>query len=156
MDDYQEIRDKMKEENRKRKEEERRNKPKLGLTKEQILTTICDYKRILDRVKDVADEIGFLTDEFDTLEPDKTEFYGDMVRITAYDSHYDMYDSTSGSFPIRFLSEDESEHKDWYAKKRESLEQARETERLAQEERKERAELERLRKKYEEKNACTD
>mgnify|MGYP000046259065 FL=1 len=146
----------MKEENRKRKEEERRNKPKLGLTEEQILTTICDYKRILDRVKDVADEIGFLTDEFDTLEPDKTEFYGDMVRITAYDSHYDMYDSTSGSFPIRFLSEDESEHKDWYAKKRESLEQARETERLAQEERKERAELERLRKKYEEKNACTD
>ena len=67
-----------------------------------------------------------------------------------------MYDSTSGSFPIHFLSEDESEHKDWYAKKRESLEQARETERLAQEERKERAELERLRKKYEEKNACTD
>lgn len=72
MADYQEIRDKMKEENCKRKEEERRNKPKLGLTEEQILTTICDYKRILDRVKDVADEIGFLTDEFDTLEPDKT------------------------------------------------------------------------------------
>lgn len=64
MADYQEIRDKMKEENCKRKEEERRNKPKLGLTEEQILTTICDYKRILDRVKDVADEIGFLTDEF--------------------------------------------------------------------------------------------
>ena len=87
MADYQEIRDKMKEENCKRKEEERRNKPKLGLTEEQILTTICDYKRILDRVKDVADEIGFLTDEFDTLEPDKTEFYGDMVRITAYDTN---------------------------------------------------------------------
>ena len=52
MADYQEIRDKMKEENCKRKEEERRNKPKLGLTEEQILTTICDYKRILDRVKD--------------------------------------------------------------------------------------------------------
>lgn len=147
----------MKEENRKRKEEERRTKPKLGLTEEQILTTICDYNRILDRVEDVADEIGFLTDEFDTLEPDKTEFYGDMVRITAYDSHYDMYDSTSGSFPIRFLSEDESEHKDWYAKKRESLEQARETERLAQEEYRERAELERLKNKYEkEENACTD
>ena len=48
MADYQEIRDKMKEENCKRKEEERRNKPKLGLTEEQILTTICDYKRILD------------------------------------------------------------------------------------------------------------
>lgn len=74
-----------------------------------------------------------------------------------YDSHYDMYDSTSGSFPIRFLSEDESEHKDWYAKKRESLEQARETERLAQEEYRERAELERLKNKYEkEENACTD
>ena len=35
MADYQEIRDKMKEENCKRKEEERRNKPKLGLTEEE-------------------------------------------------------------------------------------------------------------------------
>ena len=45
MADYQEIRDKIKEENRKRKEEERRNKPKLGFTEEQILTTIygSDY-----------------------------------------------------------------------------------------------------------------
>ena len=46
----------------------------------------------------------FLTDEFDTLEPDKTEFYGDMVRITAYDSHYDMYDSCLLYTSVRSIS----------------------------------------------------
>lgn len=119
------------------------------LSKEDVLKTLKNYEKIMDRVAEVVEKIGFTTNEFDKFEPEKTEFEEDTVCVTAYDSHYDSYDSTSGSFPLDFLFEDEEQHKDWYKKKREKAKQ----ERLQAEEREQRerelAELKRLKEKYE-------
>jgi len=119
------------------------------LSKEEVLKTLKNYEKIMERVYDVVGEIGFLTAEFDTLESDKTEFDDDTVYITAYDSHYDMYDSTSGNFPIDFLFEDADKHKDWYKMIRERKEKEKELreEQLLKE--RELAELQRLKDKYE-------
>lgn len=119
------------------------------MSKEEVLKILKNYEKIMDRVAEVVEEIGFTTNEFDTFEPEKTEFEKDTVYVTAYDSHYDSYDSTSGSFPVDFLFENEEQHKDWYKKKREKAKQ----ERLQAEERKQKerelAELQRLKEKYE-------
>lgn len=119
------------------------------MSKEEVLKTLKNYEKIMDRVAEVVEEIGFTTNEFDTFEPEKTEFEKDTVYVTAYDSHYDSYDSTNGSFPVDFLFENEEQHKDWYKKKREKAKQ----ERLQAEEREQRerelAELKRLKEKYE-------
>lgn len=119
------------------------------MSKEEVLKILKNYEKIMDRVAEVVEEIGFTTNEFDTFEPEKTEFEKDTVYVTAYDSHYDSYDSTSGSFPVDFLFENEEQHKDWYKKKREKAKQ----ERLQAEERKQQerelAELQRLKEKYE-------
>lgn len=123
------------------------------LTREEVLKTLDNYEKIMDRVREVVGEIGFTNGEFDTFEANKTEFETELgttnVCVTAYDSAYDLYDATSGSFPLDFLFEDESQHKDWYKKKRE---QARRDRILAEEQRKkeqELAELQRLKEKYE-------
>lgn len=90
------------------------------LTREDVLKTLENHEKIMDRVAEVVDEIGFTTNEFNALESDKTEFGIDAVHVTAYDSHSDLYDSISGSFPLDFLFENETQHKDWYQKKREN------------------------------------
>ena len=119
------------------------------LTKEQVLQTLENYEKIMNRVSEVVDEIGFTDTEFNEFESDKTEFDKDTVYITAYDSNYDSYDSTRGSFPLDFLFEDGEQHKDWYKNKREKAKQ----ERLQAEEQMQRehelAELQRLKEKYE-------
>ena len=38
------------------------------LTRQELGQTLCNYEKILDRVREVVDEIGFLTAEYDTLE----------------------------------------------------------------------------------------
>lgn len=119
------------------------------LSKEEVLDTLKNYDKIMERVHEVVDEIGFLNGEYDTLERDKTDFDDDNVYVVAYDSHYDLYDSTGGSFPLDFLFEDEDQHKDWYKKKREEREKVAEQERLKQEQERELAELQRLKEKYE-------
>ena len=122
------------------------------LTREDVLKTLENYEKIMDRVAEVVGEIGFTNTEFDTLEEDKTKFgkfRKDTVYVTAYDSHYDLYDSTSGSFPLDFLFESEEHHKDWYKNKREKAKQKRlQAEEQRQKER-ELAELQRLKGKYE-------
>ena len=119
------------------------------LSKEEVLKTLDNYDKIMNRIKEVVEEIGFTTNEFDMFESDKTKFGKDTVYVTAYDSHYDLYDSTSGSFPLDFLFESKDQHKDWYKNK---LEQAKK-ERLQKEEQRnkeqELAELQRLKEKYE-------
>lgn len=119
------------------------------LSKEDVTKTLNNYEKILDRIREVVCEIGFLTNEYDTLEIEKTEFTEKEVYVVAYDSHYDMYDATGGSFPIEFLFEDADKHKDWYKKKKE--ERKRQYEILKQQRQKERdlAELQRLKEKYE-------
>ena len=121
----------------------------LDLTKEQVLQTLVNYKKIMDRVAEVVDEIGFTTNEFDTFESDKTEFDKDIVYVTAYDSHYDSYDATGGSFPLDFLFESEEHHKNWYKNKREKAEQERLQEEEQRQRERELAELQRLKEKYE-------
>ena len=69
------------------------------LTKEQVLQTLKNYEKIMDRVADIVEEIGFIDTEFDTFEEDKTHFGEDTVYVTAYDSHYDLYDAVSVRFP---------------------------------------------------------
>lgn len=122
------------------------------LSKKEVEQTLYNYEKILNRVREVVDEIGFLTGEYDTLEIDKTEFYRDKVQVVAYDSHYDMYDATGGSFPIEFLFEDAERHKDWYKKKREERERQSEMQRQQLEKEREMAELQRLKEKYEYKD----
>lgn len=63
------------------------------------------------------------------------------IIVTAYDSHYDCYDSTTGRFPMEFLFESKEKHEDWYVKKRKIQEEEREKERRKVIEQKERKEL---------------
>ena len=119
------------------------------LSKEEVLRTLANYEKIMSRVDEVVDEIGFTTKEFNALDSEKTDFGKDKVYVTAYDSHYDLYDSTSGCFPLDFLFESEDQHKDWYKNKRE---QAKKAEKQAEEQRqkeRELSELQRLKEKYE-------
>lgn len=94
-------------------------------------------------IKEVVHEIGFLTGKYDTLEIEKE------IHVVAYDSHYDIYDSTGGSFPIEFLFEDADKHKDWYKKKREEHERQCEIQEQQRQKERELAELQRLKEKYE-------
>lgn len=123
------------------------------LTREQVLETLENYEKIMDRVAEVIDEIGFTNEEFDAFESEKTDFGKDTVYVTAYDSHYDLYDSRGGSFPLDFLFEDEEQHKDWYKNKQEQAEQEKDAENKLSEEQKQQeqelAELKRLKEKYE-------
>ena len=123
-----------------------------NLSKDDVITTLSNYDKIMSRIVDVVDEIGFLTKEYDTLEIEKTEFLGDpidTVYVVAYDSHYDMYDWTCGEFPLNFLFEDEAAHKDWCKNKREETKRRyEEAQKKAQRER-DLNELNRLKKKYE-------
>lgn len=116
------------------------------LTKEQVLQTLANYEKIMDRVAEVVDEIGFTTTEFNAFESDKTEFDKDTVYVTAYDSNYDSYDATSGSFPLDFLFESKECHKDWYKNKREKAKQERLQEEEQRQKEQELAELQRLKK----------
>lgn len=118
------------------------------LSPEEVKKTLENYEKILDRVGEVIDEIGFLTREYDTPETEKTEFDGEDVIVIAYDSGYDSYDSTAGKFPISFLFEDASQHKDWYEKKRQKEKEAHEKERQQLERERELRELQRLQEKY--------
>ena len=59
------------------------------LTKEQVLQTLANYEKIIDRVGEVVDEIGFTESEFDAFESEKTVFGKDEVSVTVYVSHYD-------------------------------------------------------------------
>lgn len=93
------------------------------LTKEDVLKTLENYEKIMDRVAEVVDEIGFTTNEFNAFDSGKTCFGKDTVYVTAYDSHYDLYDSRSGSFPLDFMFENEEQHKDWYRNKIEKAKQ---------------------------------
>lgn len=119
------------------------------MTRQELGQTLCNYEKILDRVREVVDEIGFLTAEYDTLEIEQTGFSEDLVHVVAHDSHYDLYDATSGSFPISFLFEAEDCHKDWYKKKREERERQLELERQQAQKEKELKQLQRLKEKYE-------
>lgn len=119
------------------------------LSQSDVLNILAGYDKIIKRVGEVVDEIGFLDSEFDTLEEDKTEFTDDSVIVTAYDSHYDMYDSTSASFPLQFLFEDAKDHKDWYRNKKIAEEKQREQERKEAERKRELRQLEALKAKYE-------
>lgn len=118
------------------------------LTKEDVLKTLENYEKIMDRVAEVVDEIGFTTNEFNAFDSEKTCFGKDTVYVTAYDSHYDLYDSRSGSFPLDFMFENEEQHKDWYRNK---IEKAKQETLQAEEQRQkeqELAELQRLKEKY--------
>lgn len=118
------------------------------LTKEDVLKTLENYEKIMDRVAEVVDEIGFTTNEFNAFDSEKTYFGKDTVYVTAYDSHYDLYDSRSGSFPLDFMFENEEQHKDWYRNK---IEKAKQETLQAEDQRQkeqELAELQRLKEKY--------
>lgn len=97
------------------------------LTREEVIKTLENYEKIMDRVADVVGEIGFTNEEFDALDSEKTDFGKDKVYVTAYDSHYDLYDSRSGSFPLDFLFENEEQHKDWYKNKEVEKEKERDS-----------------------------
>lgn len=123
------------------------------VTREDYLKVITEYqemeKKLIKRVEEVVEEIGFTNKEFDTLEIGRIEFGQKNVYVTAFDSHYDMYDSISGSFPIDFLFEDAEQHKDWYQKKRELAEQEKERREEEEKRQYELKEYERLKAKFE-------
>ena len=119
------------------------------LSKEEVLRTLANYEKIMSRVDEVVDEIGFTTKEFNALDSEKTDFGKDKVYVTAYDSYYDLYDSTSGYFPLDFLFESEDQHKDWYKNKREQAKKAEEQAEEQRQKERELSELQRLKEKYE-------
>lgn len=119
------------------------------LSKEEVLRTLANYEKIMSRVDEVVDEIGFTTKEFNALDSEKTDFGKDKVYVTAYDSHYDLYDSISGYFPLDFLFESEDQHKDWYKNKREQAKKAEEQAEEQRQKERELSELQRLKEKYE-------
>lgn len=41
------------------------------LTREDVLKTLENYEKIMDRVAEVIDEIGFTNEEFDAFESEK-------------------------------------------------------------------------------------
>lgn len=119
-----------------------------NLTKEQILQTLANYEKIKNRVAEVVDEIGLTDTEFNALEENETEFEKDTVYVTVYDSHYDLYDSKRGSFPLNFLFENEEQHKNWYRNKMEKEKQERLQAEEQRQKEQELAELQRLKEKY--------
>lgn len=119
------------------------------LTREDVLKTLENYEKIMDRVGEVVDEIGFTNKEFNAFDSEKTDFGKDKIYVTAYDSHYDLYDSRSGSFPLDFLFEDEEHHKDWYKNKQEQVKMAEEQAEEQRQKERELSELQRLKEKYE-------
>lgn len=86
------------------------------MTKEDAMKTLKNYSMLMSRVREVVDEIGFLSKEFNMLDINKTNFTKDSVHVVAYDGHYDTYDSVSCKFPLEFLFEPAEMHKDWYRK----------------------------------------
>ena len=44
------------------------------LTKEQLLQTLANYEKIMDRVSEVVDEIGFTDKEFNIKSKQKNQF----------------------------------------------------------------------------------
>ena len=124
----------------------------LGLSREDVLVALNNHDQIIKRVAEVVDEIGFLTQKYNTLEIGETKFTGnpiDTVYVVAYDMYDDEYDSISGRFPLDFLFEDAEAHKDWYKKKREEAERLRALKREKAKQERELRELERLKAKYE-------
>lgn len=87
------------------------------MTKEDAMNTLKNYSMLMSRIREVVDEIGFLSKEFNMLDINKTHFTKDSVHVVAYDGHYDTYDSISCKFPLEFLFEPAEMHKDWYRKK---------------------------------------
>ena len=75
------------------------------MTKEDAMNTLKNYSMLMSRVREVVDEIGFLSKEFNMLDINKTNFTKDSVHVVAYDGHYDTYDSVSCKFPLEFLFE---------------------------------------------------
>ena len=101
------------------------------MTKEDAMNTLKNYSMLMSRVREVVDEIGFLSKEFNMLDINKTNFTKDSVHVVAYDGHYDTYDSISCKFPLEFLFEPAEMHKDWYRKKCEAEEKKKQAEKEA-------------------------
>lgn len=119
------------------------------LDENQVREALHRYSLILERVKEVVNEIGFLDNEYNALEIEKTRFSKNYVTVTAYDRNYDVYDSTSCSFPYSFLFEDRSKHKNWYRIKKSKEEKEHEEWLNSVTRKRELEELERLKAKYE-------
>jgi hypothetical protein len=80
------------------------------LSKEEIIQAIENCNKIINRIEEIAKEIGFLNKEFKNLS--STEITENFIYITA-SNNYGNSTTTSG-FPIDFLFDDEGQHKDWF------------------------------------------
>lgn len=121
------------------------------MTKEDAMNTLKNYSMLMSRVREVVDEIGFLSKEFNMLDINKTHFTKDSVHVVAYDGHYDTYDSISCKFPLEFLFEPAEMHKDWYKEKREAEEKKKQAEKEEAKREEEPRLLKKLKLKYEQK-----
>ena len=117
-------------------------------TKEDILAVDAAMDQIEKRVKEVATYLGFLDNTW------HFEDFGigkETIHVTAYDLYYDLHETKLTSFPIECILDEEflkRYKKEWDEAKRVKEEK----ERLAEQQRiedKEKAELERLKAKYE-------
>jgi hypothetical protein len=90
------------------------------LSKEDVLTTLKNYEKIMDRVAEVVGEIGFTDVEFNAFESEKTVNWGDIYiflcdngsigyQVDPLASYYgneliDMWNCTADDFIKEILS----------------------------------------------------
>ena len=121
-------------------------------TKEDILAVNAAMDQIEERVKKAATYLGFLNNTW------VFEDFGigkENIRVVAYDYYYDLHDTKSTSFPIECIL-DEEFLKRYKEELDEAIRKNEEKKRLAEQKRiedKEKAELERLKAKYEKSGA---
>ena len=117
-------------------------------TKEDVLAIDAAMDDIRERIKKAATYLGFLDDTWHFRD------FGigkETIFVTAYDYYYDLDDTKSTSFPIECIL-DETVLKRYKEEWDEANRMAEEKKRLAEQQRiedKEKAELERLKAKYE-------
>jgi len=131
------------------------------MDREAVVEAVLKYKKVMVEAERIATEVaiarGIITDEW---HPDEVEIEDDQIDATFYFSFRCNTDYEHVSFPLSYLWDD-----DWVVKEEEAIrlrneaaakkEEEKERKRLAEQEARERAQLERLKAKYEEDNGQT-
>lgn len=131
------------------------------LTESDIIQMVGDHAVLMNRICEVAEEIGCKVSHFSDIQ---TALAPDGTRLIIVIDYIDILNPATtvvkengayhGSavffeFPLKFLFEPAEKHRNWYKHKLEEELKQREKEEQLELEKKERAELERLKKKYE-------
>lgn len=117
-------------------------------SKEDILAFAKAMEEFEDKVRDTAEELGFIDR---TWRFESYEIVQDSISVTVYDYCYDLHDTRTMIFPIECIYD--KQYLEEYKRRREEERKRQQEEaklrKLKQLEGKEKAELQRLKAKYE-------